>query len=166
METVMKIRKAKADELEALLEIYDSGRAFMRATGNLEQWNNGYPSAEVVLADIEAEQLYVCEEGEILGVFCYFFGDDPTYGKIYEGEWKNAEPYGVLHRIAVSKNAHGKGVAACCFEYAFDRCKNLKIDTHRDNIPMQRALEKNGFERCGIIYLANGDERIAFQKTK
>jgi RimJ/RimL family protein N-acetyltransferase len=41
---------------------------------------------------------------------------------------------------------------------------NLKIDTHRDNIPMQKVLKRNGFSECGIIYIENGDERIAFQK--
>jgi hypothetical protein len=30
---------------------------------------------------------------------------------------------------------------------------------------MQRSLEKNGFARCGIIHLASGDERIAYQKV-
>ena len=29
---------------------------------------------------------------------------------------------------------------------------------------MLRALEKNGFSRRGIIYLASKDERIAFEK--
>ena len=29
---------------------------------------------------------------------------------------------------------------------------------------LQKALAKYGFEYCGIIYLEDGDERIAFQK--
>ena len=44
--------------------------------------------------------------------------------------------------------------------------KSIRIDTHKDNIPMQRALAKHGFIKCGIIHLANGDERIAFQKSE
>ncbi len=28
---------------------------------------------------------------------------------------------------------------------------------------MQRALEKQGFERCGIIYVPDGTPRIAFE---
>ena len=114
--------------------------------------------------DIQKDQLYVCCDGnEILGVFCYFEGVDPTYVHIYRGEWLNPLPYGVLHRIAVA--AHRRGVASFCFDYCFGRCKNLKIDTHRDNLPMQRSLAKNGFTQCGIIYLASGDERLAYQKS-
>ena len=37
-------------------------------------------------------------------------------------------------------------------------------DTHRDNHILQHILKKHGFQYCGIIYLLNGDERLAFQK--
>jgi len=102
------------------------------------------------------------ESGEILGVFCYFLGEDPTYQSIEDGAWINDRPYGVIHRIAVA--VHQRGVASACFSWCYAACGNVKIDTHRDNIPMQRSLEKNGFSRCGIIHLANGDPRIAYQK--
>ena len=162
----MNIRLAKFCETELIMEIYDDARRFMRASGNMDQWTGGYPSREIVEKDIDDGNLYVCEEnGEIHGVFCYFFGTEPCYDVIYDGRWQNEFDYGVIHRIAVSKNSHGKCVAARCFEFAYGKCKNVKIDTHRDNIPMQRSLEKNGFIRCGIIHLANGDERIAYQKA-
>ena len=48
--------------------------------------------------------------------------------------------------------------------FAFTREPNIRIDTHRDNIIMQHNLAKHGFTYCGIIFLANGDERLAFQK--
>ena len=81
-----------------------------------------------------------------------------------DGEWKNSAPYGAIHRIAVKY--HGRGIVDFCFRECFLRFPNLKIDTHRDNIPMQKCLKRAGFEYCGIIYLANGDERLAYQKTK
>jgi len=163
----MEITKADLSDIKEILDIYSDARAFMRAAGNMEQWSGGYPSEDTVREDISLERLYVCRDnGSILCVFCYFEGIDPTYVNIYEGEWLNSLPYGVIHRIAAAANSHGRNIAGYCFEYCFSRCGNLKIDTHRDNIPMQKALAKNGFERCGIIYLANGDERIAFQKVK
>ena len=164
-ETVtMEIRKARIDELSEIMEIYAAARAYMRENGNPEQWSGGYPSKELIRSDIEAGICHVAEEdGTLLGVFCYFFGEDPTYQRIYDGKWLNNAPYGVLHRIAVV--SHRRGVASFCFEYCFSQCKNLKIDTHRDNIPMQRSLSKNGFVACGTIYLANGDARIAYQKS-
>ena len=159
----LSIRPATDADLEAIESIYDSARRFMRQTGNLHQWVNGYPSRAVITADLEAGHLFVCEENAgILGVFCFFIGNDPTYEKIYDGTWLKKGESGVIHRIAVA--VPGKGVAQFCFDYAFSQCGNIRIDTHRDNIPMQKALLKNGFARCGVIYLLNGDERIAYQK--
>ena len=51
-----------------------------------------------------------------------------------------------------------------CIGWCYDQCGSILIDTHRQNIPMQRTLKKNGFTRCGVIYLEDGSERIAYQK--
>ena len=161
----MRIRKATAEDFATVRAIYESARAYMREKGNPTQWGNGYPPDELIRQDIDAGHLHACvDETGILGVFCFFQGVDPTYLRIEDGAWLNDRPYGVMHRVAVA--AHGRGVAAFCYDYCFGICKNLKIDTHRDNLPMQRSLQKNGFVRCGIIYLANGDERIAFQRCE
>lgn len=160
----IEIRHAAPADLPRIMEIYAEARSYMREHGNAEQWSGAYPPAALIREDLAAERLYVVTEGDtILGVFCFFCGDDPTYAKI-DGAWINAAPYGVIHRIAVGQNAHRKGVASRCFAYALARCGNLKIDTHRDNLPMQQALAKNGFRYCGIIHLANGDPRLAYQK--
>ena len=159
----MNIRQATQDDFETIMDIYARARAFMRQNGNHDQWKNNHPSPEMIADDIQKGDCYVCVSmGEIYGVFYYKEGEDPTYCEIEEGQWLNDEPYGVIHRIAVAK--HGKGVAAFCFDYALERCPNLKIDTHKDNLPMQKALAKNGFQQCGIIHLENGDPRIAYQK--
>lgn len=160
----MQIEKALLTDIPVFEEIYENARNYMRENGNMHQWVGGYPSREVIEGDISYGNLYkVLDDGEIVAVFCYFEGTDPTYNKIYDGEWLNDRPYGVIHRIAVAKNR--KGIASFCFDYCFARCKNLKIDTHKDNIPMRNSLIKNGFAECGIIYLLSGDERIAFQKA-
>ncbi len=159
------IRNATPADLDAVMTIYSDARTFMRASGNLTQWAGGYPSEEIVRRDMEKGALYVCEEdGALLGVFYFAEENDPTYAVIYEGAWQNDKPYAVIHRIAVSGDSHGKGVAGFIFDSCFERYSNLKIDTHRDNIPMQKALTKRGFRYCGIIHLANGDERLAYQK--
>ena len=163
---LIKIRPAKEADLPRILEIYAEARAYMRANGNATQWNGAYPGEEIVREDMAEGRSYVVDEGgELLGVFCFFCGGDPTYAEI-DGAWLNGDPYGVIHRIAVGANAHRKGVASRCFAYAMERCGNLKIDTHADNLPMQQALAKNGFRRCGIIRLANGYPRMAFQKCE
>ena len=163
----MEVKRADMTDLSMIEEIYETARNFMRNTGNSSQWGDGYPKKELIISDIESGNLYtVSENGSILAVFYFRIGEDPTYITIKDGAWKNDLPYGVIHRIAVAENAHGKGVSRFCFDFAFDMCGNVKIDTHEDNAPMKRALQKCGFEYCGIINLENGDSRIAFQRTE
>jgi len=70
--------------------------------------------------------------------------------------------YHVVHRIASLPDAHG--IFSSIMDFCFAHDNNIRIDTHRDNAIMQHNIEKHGFTYCGIIYLANGDERLAYQK--
>ena len=161
----MLIRKTVETDLAQIDKIYENAKRFMRETGNPNQWNTQRPNMLSAREDMENGVGYVAEEnGEILAVFMFTQAPDPTYTKIYGGAWLSDTPYGVIHRIAVAKQ--GQGIIGHCIDECFKRCQNLRIDTHRDNLPMQRALFKRGFVYCGIIYLANGDERLAYQKIK
>ena len=114
--------------------------------------------------DISSGNSYVCvEHDKIIATFYYKEGIDDTYVRIYEGQWLNEAPYGVVHRI--TSDGTIRGAASFCLNWAFNKCGNLKIDTHRDNIVMQHLLDKNGFKYCGVVYLENGSERIAYQKV-
>ena len=158
------IRPAQMSDLPEILEIYAQAREFMRCSGNPNQWWDYHPAQELLLADIPKQQLYVWDDSEQLcAVFAYIPGDDPTYLNI-DGQWLNDAPYGVIHRIAVRNQ--GQGLIARIFDWALAQCPNLRIDTHVNNVPMRRALEKYGFQYCGIIHIFNGDERIAFHKVK
>ena len=160
----MIFRKAtEADAVEANA-IYDEARKYMRKSGNLYQWPEEYPGVRDILDDIPEGTSYVIEDaGEIVGVFHFHIGNDPTYMVINDGKWKNDDPYAVIHRVAVKY--HGRGIADFIYSECYKIFPNLKIDTHRDNLPMQKSLLKNGFEYCGITHLLNGEERLAYQKT-
>ena len=161
----MKIRKSRPEDLERMLRLYADARVFMAEHGNPTQWANGYPEPEMLQEDIRAGVSYVCEDdqGRVVGTFVFFVGEDESYKVIEQGDWKDHRvPYGVVHRIASSREV--RGAASFCLTWCYRQCGNLRIDTHRENIPMQRCLERNGFSYCGIIHIADGSERIAFQK--
>lgn len=161
----MEIRKTGLEDLDAAMAIYAAARAFMADSGNPHQWTNGYPSRETVLGDIETGKSHVCVEGdEILGVFYFAQEDEPVYHRILEGAWLDDRPYGVVHRIAVA--GPGKGIVSFCLGWCLDRCGSLRIDTHRDNAPMRKALLKNGFHYCGLVYYGETEERLAFQRLR
>lgn len=160
----MTIRKTRHEDLAEVMEIYACARKFMAQTGNPAQWGDGYPKEALIKEDIRKGISYVAEyDGVIETVFVYFQGDDPTYHHIENGGWKNDAPYGVIHRIASRGRVKGSG--SRCLQWGFSQCKNLRIDTHDDNVVMQHVLEKNGFEKCGRIYTESGSPRIAYQKT-
>ena len=160
----MVIQKTTEADLSRIAEIYENAKRFMRESGNPHQWNQGTPNIDTAREDMERGVGYVAiEDGEIVATFMFSLDGEPTYDKIYNGTWLSDEPYGVIHRIAVAEQ--GRGIIGYCIDECFSRCHNLRIDTHRDNLPMQRALQKCGFQYCGIIYLENGDERLAYQKT-
>ena len=162
--TDIRIRPAGLEDLGALMRIFDSARRFMRSTGNMHQWEGGYPSEELIRAEIHAGHCFVCEtaDGEPVGTFCFIIGEDPTYRLIERGAWLRPGPYGTIHRLA--SNGRAGGVAKACFGWCWERMHNLRADTHADNAVMQRLLEGAGFVRCGIIYTDDGSPRIAYQK--
>lgn len=161
----MYIRPTELSELDTVMKIYERAQQFMVESGNPTQWEKGHPSRDMIEKDISLGRSFVCLKDEkIECVFMYEEGEDPTYSYIEDGEWPNAFAYGVLHRIASAGNV--KGIASFCLSWCYEKCKNLRADTHRDNKVMQRVLQKNGFKRCGIIYIADGSPRIAYQKTE
>lgn len=160
----MEIRIATKDDFENICSIFASAREYMRLNGNSDQWRDGYPYPEIIQEDIDSNTCHVCVENDtIIGVFTLFDGPDTCYGTIFNGTWLNDAPYGVIHRIAVNSNR--RGVASRCIAFCEERYTDLRIDTHRDNIPMRRFLQKHGFIECGTVIIDNGEERIAFQKT-
>ncbi|MFI3268648.1 MAG: GNAT family N-acetyltransferase [Rikenellaceae bacterium] len=159
----MYIELAKLSDLDEIMAIYQGAITYMKANGNPNQWIDGYPGESVVVNDINSDHLYVCKnDDEIVAVFCYFVGDEPTYSEIYDGAWSCDNEYGVVHRIA--SNGSVKRVADYCLEWCFAKHPHMRIDTHSDNVTMQNVLERCGYEKCGIIKCSNGSLRIAYQK--
>lgn len=161
----MEIRNSTEADLPQMMAIYAAARVFMEENGNPDQWGKEHPPQSLIEQDIHAGKSYVCVEREqVVGVFYFACEDDPTYAVIEEGEWMNGASYGVVHRIAAAREV--KGVGSFCLNWCFAQCRNLRIDTHRCNLPMRQALGKNGFCLCGKIYLENGDERLAYQRVE
>lgn len=161
----MQIRNTVPEDFPTLLEIYRKARAYMVKTGNPTQWGSNRPNPRLVEQDIALGRSFVWEEaGVLLGVFAFVEGDDPCYSRIDQGAWPDDAPYATLHRIA-SAGIRG-GIGKRSLQWCMDTCKAkglaLRVDTHAQNIPMQRLVESFGFTRCGIIYVDDGTPRIAY----
>ena len=164
----MLIRKATESDFDRIMEIYATARDFMAQHGNPNQWGpTSWPPETLVHEDIACGKSHVClSAGRVVGVFFFDFGKDvePTYAHIEDGSWIDESPYGVVHRIASDGSV--KGVGSACISWAFAQCGHLRIDTHGDNVVMQRLLEKLGFAQCGTVFVEEDDyPRLAFEKT-
>ena len=155
------IRQAEFGDLDRILEIYAYARAFMAENGNPNQWGKTNPPKERLAEDIRQGNLYAVTKGQkICGVFAFFLGEDPTYREIFEGVWLTNAPYGTIHRIATDGSG---GIFPAVLDWCKRRIAHIRIDTHQDNKVMQHVVEKAGFQRCGIIYIADGTPRIAYE---
>ena len=166
----MEFRQAKISDLDQIVEIIELSKKYLKET-KVDQWQDGYPAKEDLRRDIESGNSYVLtNKDEIVATTVISLDGESTYNSIFNGEWITNEEYIVMHSVAVHDKYKGKGIFKELIKEAESLALNkgifsIKIDTHRDNISMQRAVVKNNFKRCGIIYLEDGSERIAFEKA-
>lgn len=166
----MEFRRSQVKDIDKIMTIIKQAQNYFKEN-NIDQWQNNYPNAEVINDDINKKYSYVLlKDNEIVATAAISFDGEKTYDTIYEGQWKTFNKYAVVHRIAVDNNLKGCGFAGMIMKEVEKLCiKNhvhsIKIDTHADNKSMQNLIKKSGFEYCGIIYLEDGNKRIAFEKT-
>ncbi len=164
----MVLRRAIHTELPIIWHILQQAIAQRKQDGS-DQWQNGYPNEQTVYDDIANEYGYVLLDNNIIIAFAaIIFGEEPAYDDI-KGRWLTNEPYAVVHRVAVSDEVKGKGVATHLFKAIEVLCieqkvYSIKVDTNFDNIPMLRILDKLNYTYCGEIFF-NGAPRKAYEKV-
>lgn len=163
----MIIRHSTTEDLDQIMKRYEYARHFMAEHGNPNQWGpTNWPPKDLIRSDISQGCSYVCvHEDRIAGTFFFRQGEDPSYRTIENGAWLDHSPYAVIHRLAGDGSA--KGIGSFCIEWAFAQCAHLRMDTHGDNYVMQNLLKKNGFVRCGTIYVEEDRfPRLAYEKIR
>lgn len=166
----MNFRIAKASDKDKIMEIIKQAQEYLKIKG-VDQWQDNYPNLNIIKDDIDKRKSYVLEEnGTIVATVAVSFNDEKTYDKIYNGKWITENDYAVIHRIAVANNYKGKRISSEILAHIEKMClqKNvhsIKVDTHEQNESMRKMLSNNGFRYCGIIYLENGNERVAYEKV-
>lgn len=151
------------------MDIIREAQEYFRKKG-IDQWQNNYPNIETIKMDMRHDNSYVfVKDNLIVGTVALTFDREKSYENIVQGSWKSAQDYGAIHRIAVAHECRGMGISSIIIEDIEKICLNrgihsIRVDTHKDNTPMQKLLEKNKFQYCGIIYLEDGGERLAFEK--
>lgn len=162
------LRKAQIPEAEIIWQILQQAIERRRKDGS-NQWQDGYPNQEVVKTDISLGKGYVLEiDNAIAAYAALVFNDEPAYNEII-GDWLTIDDFLVIHRVAVSDDFLGKGIAVLLFQKLEDFAKehqvfSIKVDTNFDNLAMLHILEKLDYQYCGEVYF-RGSARKAFEKV-
>ncbi|KAF2332624.1 GNAT family N-acetyltransferase [Flavobacterium daemonense] len=163
----LHLRKATISEIPVIWEILQDAIEQRRLDGST-QWQDGYPNEVSIKNDIENGYAYVYTEKEsVLAYAAIIFDIEPAYENIV-GKWLSNGDYTVVHRVAVSKTAKGKGIATKLFESieglsVQNNVYSIKVDTNFDNIPMLKILDRLKYTYCGEVYF-RGSARKAFEK--
>lgn len=151
----MTIRLATLQDIPGIMQLVSEVVPIMNASGNL-QWDENYPNPEKFADDVAHDKLWVAElDKTIAGVSAITTDQDPEYADV---GWDLNEMAIVTHRLAVSPNFHGKGVAVALLQKAEDEAirrgiKTLRVDTNSMNTATQKLFPKMGYEFAGEIGL-------------
>ena len=156
-------RIARLEDIDGIMPIIEAAKGIMRDSGNANQWIDGYPSRDIIAADIKRSVGRVVEKADrLVAYFAFMPSPEPSYATI-EGAWLDEhKPYHVVHRLASLPEEHG--IFSAVIDYCSSVDPNLRVDTHSDNTIMRHLIVKHGFTYCGIITLANGHPRLAYQR--
>ena len=169
METNLYFCNVKKEQLEAAMKMIEDGRTYLKNQG-LDQWQNGYPNKDSILADIQNNKGYFLTDGQHhLAYLCMDFDGEPAYNDI-KGNWLTPADakYMVIHRLAANAEYRDKGLSSTLLHLAEQFCKekgikSIRMDTDPDNKIMQHIMKKASFTYCGTIWFAGGD-KLAYEK--
>ena len=143
----MTFRIATTADIAPIMEIVADAQLLLRSLG-IDQWQDGYPTQNIILSDISYNNNYIVElNGVMSATFVASFDGEPTYSEIKGRGWLNENIYAVIHRIAVADSCRRKGIAKEILHYTEELCvergvKDIRIDTHCDNLAMRSLLKK------------------------
>ncbi|NML39682.1 GNAT family N-acetyltransferase [Chitinophaga sp. G-6-1-13] len=164
----LEFRKATSADADQIWNILEKAIARRKAEGS-DQWQDGYPNPAVVASDIENSHGFVlAADDKIAGYIALLINDEPAYADI-KGTWLTDGDFVVYHRVAISDDFLGQGLAQQMLKHVEDYAMNnhinsVRADTNHDNKGMLRIFEKLGYVYCGEVFF-RGASRLAFEKV-
>ena len=161
-------KKATLKDVPKIWEIIQHAIARRKEEGS-NQWQDGYPNPDVIKMDVENGFGYVLMCNDVIAGYCaLMINDEPEYNNI-KGNWLTNSDFVVFHRVAISADYLGKGLAKIMFDfiaqYALDNnIMSIKADTNYDNEPMLYLFKNAGYKYCGEVYF-RGSPRKAYEKV-
>lgn len=155
------IEKAHIKDLDAIYALTKSCAVHLIDNG-IFQWNDLYPSKEVLLNDIDLQQIWkLTEDDQIIGVVVISEMEDLEYKNVKWLTDNGASLY--IHRLAVYPTFQGKGFAQKLMDFAenyakISNYKSVRLDTFSQNKRNQKFYEKRKYKKLESIYFLKQSE--------
>ena len=155
------INKATTSDLDQVYSLTKSCAKDMIENG-IFQWNENYPSKEVLKNDIKLQQIWkLYESNKIIGIIVLTEIEDKEYEKV---KWltKNYKNL-YIHRLAILPEFQGKGYAQKLMDFTENYAKennfkSIRLDTFSQNKRNQLFYEKRNYTKLDKIYFSNQSE--------
>lgn len=158
---MISIEKASINNLEKLYAITKNCAKHMIDQG-IFQWNNDYPSREILQLDIELQQIWkLTVENTIIGIVVLSEIEDEEYKTVKWLTNNNQNLY--IHRLAIDPIFQGKGYAQKLMIFAENYARehqynSIRLDTFSQNKRNQEFYKKRNYVKLESIYFHEQSE--------
>lgn len=149
------IKKAVSKDVAEIYALTKSCAKHLIENG-IFQWNEQYPSSEVLNKDIELQQLYKLEiDNRIVGIIVLTEIEDVEYKNV---EWLTENGNNLyIHRLAVHPNFQGKGYAKQLMDFAENYAtendfNSVRLDTFSQNSRNIKFYKNRNYKQLESIY--------------
>ena len=164
------IRLANLNDLVEIERLLIETRGYFKKA-KIPQWQGIYPAVEDFVTDIQREECYLALINQkVVGMIVISSQEELNYQAMVSGHWQSQGPYTVIHRLAVSQSARGAGIGRQLMNFAETitlarQRQIIRVDTHELNRGMLALLEASRYQTAGVIKVADGSLRLAFEKN-
>ena len=166
----MLIRLAHKADIASIMEIVHSAQEALRELG-IDQWQDGYPTADIIADDISQGVGYVActTDGAVVGYEAVVLTGEEAYMQLPDDAWNTPNEYVVVHRLCVLKGHTRMGVAKEMMAFAAQHAIKcgvyaFRIDTHKGNVRMMSLLPQLGFKRVCVVLYDSGERESFYMK--
>lgn len=164
------IRQAGKADIVHIKKITEACAQHLIAQG-IFQWNENYPSLEVLTKDVNAKNVYVCIEKEkIIATVMFSNIMDDFYTEI---DWLTPNKKQLyVHRLAVDPVHQSKGIARTLMDFGEalareKKCLSIRLDTFSLNARNNRFYHARNYQKVGEVFFAQKSEHpfYCFEKV-
>jgi GNAT superfamily N-acetyltransferase len=158
--TVLSLRLAEIDDVDAVMRLVGDCIAHMRQAG-IEQWDDIYPDRATLVADARERALYLAslEREPLVGCLVVNTYQNPEYAEV---PWALAGArVAVVHRLMVDPRFENRGLARELMRFAERRagelaCDVIRLDAFAANPRALRLHQRLGYHDAGSVTFRKG----------